>query len=137
MDVRRANLAKWAVRVFGEKRALEDWSVRDLAKAAGVGKDLIYSLMRGDWEHIPKSITIEKICENLGIPSGEPLEILGHRSGKATAPEPVRSEVAQALDRVMHDVNVPTDRKQMIANMVFGLIKEYIPSTARTKRRNA
>lgn len=136
-DVRRTNLSKWAVRVFGEKRALEDWSVRDLAKAAGVGKDLIYSLMSGDWEHTPKSITIEKICDNLGIPSAEPLAILGHRPATDAEPEPVRSEVAQALDRVMHDVSVPAERRRMISDMVFGLIREHLPSKRSPKRRSA
>lgn len=135
MDVRRANLSTWAQRVFSDKRAAEDWNVRQLAAAAGVSKDTIYSLTKGDWSNIPKAITIEKICENLGIPVDEPLEILGYHR-RTTPPEPVRSEVAKSLDRVMHDPNVPTERKRMITDMVFGLIREYLPRSS-TKRHSA
>lgn len=137
MDTRRARLSVWAKRVFSDKRALEDWTMRDLIKASKVGKDTVYALQRGDWTHMPKAVTIEKLCHNLDLPSAEPMEILGYHRAQRTAPEPVRSDVAKKLDRVMHDPNVPADKKRMITDMVMGLITPYLPSKTRPNRHSA
>ena len=134
-----AKFSMWARRVVDHIRDDRGWSVREITRQAGVARSIIYRWIDGEITKAPEQETIDRFCDNLGVPKDEPYALFGWamegRTEIAPIPLPkVDNPDLVAIQRILDEHDLSGDDVFMIQSILKTIRDRYSPPDSDNKR---
>ncbi|MFI7547244.1 helix-turn-helix domain-containing protein [Actinoplanes sp. NPDC049599] len=141
--VRLASFTAFVRRALDHAKTQRQWSVEDVAEAAGISANTIYTWRSGKSKQFPQGVNVEAFCDALGIKPGVAFDLLWPgRDDRPTEAIPLGpDDDLLILARRLADPNVPPQEKFLIRETIRGLAARAAETadapTDAPKRRDA
>lgn len=136
-ESRQQAFIRWLTHVLDHAERVRGIGTKEIAHRAGVGWSTVYRWLRG--ETLPDPGQLEKLCDELSVPTQTPLLLLwpGKTHTQTAGPSPEDADLALLVDR-LHDPKVPEVEKYHIRETLRSLAARPpapAPDAARRRRR--